>query len=169
MVRDFAWLTPNALYGLVDYLTRMDVIHEISWMRAPADDPLPHLLLEPRNLSCTSGDGLLGRIVDVEKALGQRIYDNDQEVTLAVDDALCPWNQGTWQLRSESGRGIVKQCNQAPQLRMPVDTLAMLYFGQISATDAARMGRLTAVSDIALTAADQLFKTRYKPFCADIW
>jgi hypothetical protein len=50
---------------------------------------------------------------------------------------------------------------------MPVTTLALLLFGQISATEAWRMGRLDAHDREALPAWDATLRTRYRPFCGD--
>ena len=74
-IRDLAWLTPAAYRAIWGYFAQMDLALEIAWMRVPVDDPLPHLLLEPRKLNLNSGDGLLARIVDVTGAAACRQYD----------------------------------------------------------------------------------------------
>ena len=169
VVRDFAWLTPNAYLGLVTFFMPMDLIHEIIWPKVPDDDPLPHLLLEPRYLFPSSADGILGRIVDLEKALNQRHYDCEGQIIMEVRDPLCPWNRGRWKMKVTAGRATVSRSDAPAALYLSIDTLALLYFGQISATQAIRMGRLKAMNNAALTIADRLFETRYKPFCADIF
>ena len=50
---------------------------------------------------------------------------------------------------------------------MPVSTLAMLMFGQVSASEAARMARLGVGDDNALPLWDKVMRTRYRPACAD--
>jgi hypothetical protein len=50
---------------------------------------------------------------------------------------------------------------------MPVSTMVMLVFGQISATEAARMGRLDANEKKALPKWDRIMRTMYRPFCPD--
>ena len=50
---------------------------------------------------------------------------------------------------------------------MPVSTLAMIIFNQISATEAARMGRLDVLEPSALSLWDAVMRTAYRPFCAD--
>jgi hypothetical protein len=52
---------------------------------------------------------------------------------------------------------------------MPISTLAMLVFGQISATEAARMGRLTVDDHNALPVWDKVMRASYRPFCADLF
>jgi hypothetical protein len=44
----------------------------------------------------------------------------------------------------------------------------MLFFGQISATKAMRMGILDAMKEDALKRYDRLLRTEYLPFCCDV-
>jgi hypothetical protein len=50
---------------------------------------------------------------------------------------------------------------------MPISTLAMIVFGQINATEAARMGRLDVHDARSLSAWDDVMRTKYPLFCAD--
>jgi len=45
----------------------------------------------------------------------------------------------------------------------------MLVFGQISATEAARMERLDVLEHGALSSWDRVMRTAYRPFCADMF
>jgi len=167
-IRDLTWLTPSAYQALWKYLLRMDWVGNIRWGNVPSDDPLPHLLLEPRRLKITSNDGLLGRIINVEKALPGRPY--AEEATLyfeIVDDDLCPWNQRRWKMQTTPADSVIMRTDEEPQLVMPVSTLALLVFGQISATEAARMKRLDAVDETALPLWDRVMRTKYRPSCVD--
>ena len=58
---------------------------------------------------------------------------------------------------------------ETPQLVMPVSTLAMLVFGQISPGEAARMARLDVLDDGALPLWDRAMSTAHRPFCPDIF
>jgi len=145
----------------------MDLVSNIIWARVPSDDPLPHLLLEPRMLHVTSRDWLLARIVDVEHALPQRRYNVEGAFTFEVLDDLCPWNRGRWKLETSAVGACVNHASGAPQVAIPVSTLALLAFGQISASQAARMGRLDVFEHSALSSWDEAMKTSYRPFCPD--
>jgi len=98
----------------------MAIVSDIFWPRVPSDDPLPHLLLEPRMLNINARDGLLARIVDM-KALTQRQYSGHDEMVFEVIDELCPWNHGRWRLETSSkeaarmGRLEVMNENALPQ------------------------------------------------------
>jgi len=167
MILDLAWLTVPAYHAIWDYLAKMDLVNEISWFQAPADDPLRHLLLEPRKLNITCGDGILARIVDVERALPLRRYSKEAKLVFEVVDDLCPWNRGTWRLDTSPDGSVIARTSETPQLVMPVSTLAMLVFGHLSATEAARMGRLDVTDSGALAAWDDAMRTDYRPSCAN--
>jgi predicted acetyltransferase len=166
-VRDLAWLTPAAYRALWEHLGRFDLVREVTWRSVPTDDPLPHLLLEPRMLNATARDGLLARLVDVDRALAARPYAAAAALTFEVVDELCPWNAGRWRADTTAAGAEVRRTGEEPQLTLPVSTLAMLLFGQITATEAARMGRLDAHEPDALMTWDLALRTKHRPFCPD--
>jgi len=168
-IREMAWLTPQAYRAIWDYFANMDLVEDISWGRVPPDDPLPHLLLEPRKLNTVSSDGLMARLVDVRRALPLRPYAEEAALTFEIIDDFCPWNGGKWRLDMSPTGASVKQTDESPQLTMPVSTLAMLMFGQISASEAARMARLDVHDKGALETWNRVMRTPYRPYCADIF
>lgn len=166
-IRDLAWLSPAAYRAIWEHLGRFDLVREIVWPFAPTDDPLPHLVLEPRMLRTTLRDGILARVVDVARALPSRHYVGSGRLTFEVRDEMCPWNAGRWQLETDGAETRVQRATTDPSLTMPVSTLAMLLFGQVSASAAAAMGRLDAHEPAALDSWDALFRVRHRPFCAN--
>ena len=86
-----------------------------------------------------------------------------------VADTLCPWNDGRWQLKISDDGVLVERSTHQPELMMPVDTLAMLIFGQISPTQAVRMGRAEAFEGCDLFKWDRVMQTRHKAFCPDFF
>jgi predicted acetyltransferase len=166
-IRDLAWLTPAAYRAIWDHLSRFDLVREVIWRSAPVDDPLPHLLLEPRMLNATARDGLLARLVDVDRSLAARPYAAVAALTFEVIDEMCPWNAGRWRMDTTATGAEVRRVGEEPQVTLPVPTLAMLLFGQITATEAARMGRLDAHEPDALAKWDFALRTKHRPFCPD--
>lgn len=169
VIRDLVWLTMSAYRAIWNHFANMDLVNSILWGRAPSDDPLPHLLLEPRMLHHTSGDGLLGRIVDVERALPMRAYPEEGALTFEIVDDLCPWNRGRWKLETSTTDSSISRTSDEPQLVMPVSTLALLLFGEISASQAARMERLDVLDESTLSLWDRVMRTKYRACCADMF
>jgi predicted acetyltransferase len=168
-IRDLAWLSPSAYRAIWQHFAAMDLVNSIVWQWVPNDDPLPHLLKEPRMLRLTSQDGLLARIVDIERAFPKLRFLGEGSLTFEAIDDLCPWNKGCWQLEASAEGTAISRTTKKPQLGMPISTLAMLVFGQISATEAARMGRLTVDDHNALPVWDKVMRASYRPFCADLF
>ncbi len=185
-ISDLAWLTPSAHRGIWEHLSRLDLVGEISWGRVPPDDPLPHLLLEPRMLQPSARDGLLARIIEVPAAMQARAYDPDVDAVLrfeVADDDMADWNNGRYEMqvsareadvrriadgRSQSGPSAPVLTSE-PDLVVDINTLAMLLFGQISASEAATMGRLEVNDSKALPRWDAVLRTKHRPFCADFF
>jgi len=180
-IRDFAWLTPRACRSLWEHTAGMDLAGEIRWMRVPPDDPLPYLVREPADLNIRTRDGVMARIVDVAGALGWRRYSGEGRIRFEVDDELCPWNRGCWEMETVMDpdaenpagtlfcRGEARPANRAPDVTLSADTLAMLVFGQIDATRAADMGRIKVHKPDRLAEWDRLLRTRHRPFCPDFF
>lgn len=94
---DLMWLNQRAYLALWRFLLQHDLANKIDWVHAPADDPLPLLLLEPRRLHKRVDDGTWLRIVDVKSGLQRRGYLSAGQATIKlVGDDLCPWNNGLW-------------------------------------------------------------------------
>ncbi len=168
-IKDFAWLTMSAYRGIWEMLSNMDLEENVIWPKVPVDDPMPHLLLEPRMLRSGSADGLLGRIVDVEKCLPTRQYTENADLIFELVDELCPWNNGKWHLVTSPDGSSISRTTKKADLTFPIDTMTMLAFGQISATEAARMGRLDVHNDTVLPQWDKTMRTSYHPFCPDMF
>ncbi len=166
-IRDMAYLSMAGYRAIWDYFASMDLIGTINRRNVPVDDPLPHLLLDPRRLGTGSFAGIMGRIVDVERALPLRRYPTEAHLTFEIRDEMCPWNEGRWEMETSAGEASVRRTTAAPQLVMPASTLAMLVFSHITASEAARYGCLDVVDQGALTAWDAAMRTTYRPFCAD--
>jgi predicted acetyltransferase len=136
-------------------------------MFAPVDDPARDVLLDPRELHAQRFDWILGRVVDLERALPLRPYGATGRVTFEVRDSLCPWNDGRWALEAGPEGAAVSRTKDTPQLSMDVSTLALLMFGTISPSHAANIGRAEAAPDAPLDLWDSMWRTKYAPWCPD--
>ncbi len=131
-VRDYVWLTPSAYRALWQHLSSFDLARRIVIDRAPVDDPAFDVMLDPRELHATKGDWLLGRIIDLERALPLRPYGHKGRVTFEVRDEMCPWNAGRWALDAAEDGASVARTKEAPQITLDVSALAQLLFGEVS-------------------------------------
>jgi predicted acetyltransferase len=166
-VGELVWLTPSAYQALWGYIRQVDLARQIIFYRLPIDDPAKDLFLEPRLLHALEIDGVLARIVDVDRALSERGYDAEGEVTFEVQDEMAPWNSGRWEMETGGGQTCVRRTDRTPELTVPIGTLASLLFGHFTASHAARIGRLAVHDPAALSRWDTLFRTKFPPACGN--
>ena len=86
---DYVVCSPAAHVGLWQVLLGLDLCATIETNRMPLDDPLPHLLTDPRQVTTTAvTDGLWARPLDVAALLAARTYAVDVDLVLRVRDPL---------------------------------------------------------------------------------
>ena len=171
-VFDFGWIDIDGYRGIWEYLAGHDLANRIRWYRVPEDDPAPAMMLEPRMLQRRTGDGIWLRIVDVEDALRARGYDWPGEVTLGVvNDDICSWNDGCYRVASGGAEVEVERLADSAEVDIELDpsALAGLVSGHTSASWLARMGRMRVARPERLLEIDQLFSTRRRPTCANMF
>jgi predicted acetyltransferase len=152
--------TPQAYTALWRYLLEFDLVRELRWSKAAIDEPIVHLLADPRAVDQRIVDGLWLRLVDVPAALAARELSGPGDVVLEVTDAFCPWNSGRWRLTGES--------TTAPaQLALDVADLAAAYLGGTTLHQLAAAGRVRELEPGALTAASRALATDRAPSCPD--
>jgi predicted acetyltransferase len=165
-VRDYAWLTPTAYRAIWQHLKSFDLAIRVQ-MFAPVDDPAKDVLLDPRELNATRGDWILGRVIDLERALPLRPYGATGRITFQVRDEFCPWNDGRWTLEVGPEGSAVGRTKDAPQLSFDVSTLGLLLFGTLPPSHLVRIGRAEAAPDAPLDLWDQVWRTKHAPYCPD--
>ena len=169
MIRDLVWITPRACRALWGHFASMDLAETIEWMDVPPDDPLPYLVSEPAALGVEIRDGFMARIVDVPGALARRQYGAEGRICFELEDPLCPWNRGIWQMEASGNGAVVSTSSRKPEIRMSVDTLAMLVFGHLAPSRAAKTGLLEVISPEVLPVWDQMMQMPFAPFCPDFF
>jgi len=166
LVRDYAWLTPAAYRAMWDMLRTFDLVKRVIIGSAPMDDPAFDIMLDPRELDATRFDWLLGRIIDLERALPLRPY-GEGRIVLDVRDAMCPWNAGRWLLEAGPEGAAVSRTKESAELSLDISSLAQLLFGQVPPSLAVRYGRAEAAAGAPLARWDAMWRTAYAPFCPD--
>jgi|SRR5579875_1334849 len=97
-VRELVATDPAATARLWADLLSRDLITEFTASLRPVDDPLIHLLADPRRARQRVGDGLWVRLTDVPRALPLRRYACPVDVVIEVADGVLPDNSGKWRL-----------------------------------------------------------------------
>ena len=104
-------------------------------------------------LEAIGGQSFLDSIPESENLLAQMRQSPDQverEFTLALDDSMCPWNQGVYRIAvAYSGQVLVDKLSHDPNsqlvdVSMDVGALSLLLMGVMSAEELAFENRLAA-------------------------
>jgi predicted acetyltransferase len=156
-----------AYAALWDFLLSVDLIRQLRYPMASADDPVRHLLADARALHVQPVDGLWVRLVDVDRALAARRYPAPIDLVLEVRDRFCPWNAGRWRLTGHPAGGHCARTDRDPDLVVDVEALAAAYLGGVSLATLQGAGRVTEVSPGAVTLAATAFRWPVTPWCPD--
>lgn len=144
-VRELMAVDPAASAALWADLLSRDLTSEFRVQRRPVDDPLIHLLADPRRARPQLNDGLWIRIIDVPAALAGRRYSGPVDVVIEVRDEILPSNAARWRLTTGSGDsvGLTASCvpaTEAPDLTLDVADLGAAYLGGTRLGALARAG-----------------------------
>jgi predicted acetyltransferase len=153
-VRDLFWTSPAVCAALwADLLTR-DLVGEVRARTRPVDDPIQHMLVDPRRARTKVSDGLWVRIVDLPTALQRRRYASTVDVVIEVTDPLLPANEGRWRLQAggpgEGGKPTCERTTAPAEVILPVSALGAAYLGGTRLGGLAAGGQITAQRPEAL-------------------
>ncbi|MET7399976.1 GNAT family N-acetyltransferase [Dactylosporangium sp. NPDC005572] len=163
--------TPAAYAELWRFLLRIDLSRRVVLGLGSVEEPLFHLVDEPRQLGGKVGDGLWVRIVDLPRALTSRKYAAPVDVVLEVTDALLPQNAGTWRLRVGAGGALVTcaRVDAAPDVTLDVADLGAAYLGGTRLGTLALNGRVTEHRPGAAAALSTAFGWSVAPVSIEIF
>ena len=148
--------TDAAYSALWSYIFGVDLVQTITQEWGSVEEPLAHMLEDPRRLVRRTQDTLFVRVVDVAKALAARRYAASGQIIIEVDDAFCPWNSGRYLLRGGPDGARCSKTDAAAEVTLDVETLGALYLGGARFQAMARAGRVHG-SPEALLRADAMF------------
>lgn len=167
-VREIAARTPEAYAALYRYLLDVDLIGELKFFTA-SDDPITHLLDDPRLALRGRSDSLWVRLVDVDRALAQRRYGSDVDLVLEVADDFCPWNAGRVRLTVKGGEATAQRVEDAPDVELDVQALGAAYLGGTRLATLARAQRVREVTPGAVAALSHAFLGEHEPHCPEVF
>ncbi len=169
-VRELLAVDPAAHAACWRFLLGIDLMDRVVHINLAEDDPVLHLLADPRRAQPVLQDALFVRLVDLPAALTGRRYAVHVDVVLEVSDAFAPWNAGRWRLRADAADGATCERTDDPaDLVLDVRELGAAFLGGTSLTALAAAGRVVARSADALTVATAAFRHDPLPYCPFIF
>jgi predicted acetyltransferase len=164
-VLDLLAATPAATAALWRFCLDVDLMVRLEAVSRSSEDPVRHLLADPRGARNNVYDGLWVRLVDVPAALAGRCYSAEGALTFEVRDEFCPWNAGRWELQGGPGGAECRRSEREPDLSLDVADLAAAYLGGNRFASLAAAGRVEAREKGAVQRADKLFASSPAPWC----
>lgn len=169
VVEELVAATDDAYAAMWSYCFRVDLVRQVKGWKRPADEPLLHMLAEPRALRFGVRDGMWLRLVDVEAALSGRRYGVEGTVTLEVTDSVCPWNEGRYRLEGGPEGAACTKSDAQPDLSLDASTLASTYLGAVRLPVLAAAGRVEERTPGTVERADRMFSPIAAPWCPHIF
>lgn len=164
-VREVVAPDPAVARALWGVLLDLDLMARVETWLMPVDDPLLHLLVDPRAAEPRLADNVWVRLLDVPRALEARRYAAPVDVVLEVADALLPANAGRWRLAGGPDGAAVVPTDAEPDLRLDVRSLGSAYLGGVGLTALAGAGLVTELRPGTLAAASTAFAWPVAPVC----
>ena len=166
-----ATTTADAYRALWRYLFELDLIGTLKASLRSIDEPLRWLVRDPRMIRTTElREHLWARVLDAPAALGGRTYGGAGRLTLRVSDPL-GFADGTFTIETDAaGRATVSaigpseaEATEGAFLDVPVDLLAPLLFGGVSAATLVSAGRIQEATAGDAASADRLLRAERPP------
>jgi predicted acetyltransferase len=150
-------LTPSAYAQMWRFVLDLDLVAKLTAWSRPADEPLLHLLREPRRLNMRLRDAMWVRLLDIPRALTARRYSHDGHVVFDVRDSFCPWNEGRYALNVGADGATCEQTEDEADLLLTTNELAAAYLGGSSFSQLHRAGRVSEERAGSLATANAMF------------
>ena len=163
-VNELMAATREAAAALWRYCFDVDLIANTEALKRPVDDPLPWMLADPRRLQRSARDGMWLRVVDARAALEQRVYMESDRLIIEVQDEVCPWNGGRFELEGSPEGAACRPTTLSPDLTIAVSALASTYLGAVSFSTLYGAGLVDEHTPGALLRADRMFEADQKPW-----
>jgi predicted acetyltransferase len=160
---------PATYAALWRLLLTIDLARNTSYGFGSLDEPLIHLVDEPRRLGARMMDSLWVRIIDVGRALEARSYAADVEVVLDVTDAQLPRNTGRWRLTVAAGSVTCRPTDDPADLSCTALELGAAYLGGPALGALAAAGRVGELTPGALASASAAFGWHRMPSAIEVF
>jgi predicted acetyltransferase len=165
LVREVLAEGPDTYAALWRFLFGIDLIRTIDAWGRPPDEPLLHLVVEPRRLRFRLTDALYLRILDVPAALRARTYGAAGHLVLQVRDGFGGFGEGRFELEIGPDGSACTPTDAEPDLSMDVRDLAAIYLGGVAPRTLAAAGRISEERAGVLTTAGAMFGADPGPWC----
>jgi predicted acetyltransferase len=163
-VHELTALNLDAHLALWRHVLDMDLVEHVQMWRFWPDDPLQHLLADPRRLRVSIRDDLYLRVVDVVALLQARRYAREDTLVIEVRDDTCPDVAGRYRLDGGLQGASVATTDASADIVVDAAGLGSVLLGDGSVAALHRAGIVEELTDGAVRRASAMFSWSPRPW-----
>ncbi|MGH7721429.1 MAG: GNAT family N-acetyltransferase [Candidatus Dormibacteria bacterium] len=163
-VKELTALNRDAHLALWTHVLGMDLVRHLHMERFWLDDPIQHLLADPRRLRIRTRDDLHLRVVDVVAVLQARRYSREDAIVIEVRDERCPDVCGRYALEGGLEGASAAPTDAAADIVLDAAALGSLLLGDVSASALHRAGIVEELRGGAARRASAMFSWSPRPW-----
>ena len=163
-VEQFASLNRTAHLALWQHLLQLDLCEHLEMERFWLDDPIQHLLTDPRRLRVIPRDDLHLRVVDVVGALRARRYAREDALVIEVRDLTCPDIAGRYYLEGGLTGAGAAPTDAPSDIVVDGATLGSVLLGDVSLAALYAAGLVHEATPGAVRRASAMFAWQPRPW-----
>jgi predicted acetyltransferase len=163
-VLQFSALDCSAHVALWQHLLQLDLCEHLETDRYWLDDPLQHLLRDPRRLRVVPNDDLHLRVVDVVAMLQARRYSREDTLVIEVRDDTCPDIAGRYRLEGGIGGATASRTDAEADIVVDAPSLGSIMLGDVSVAALFAAGMVGEVTPGAVRRASAMFAWQPRPW-----
>jgi predicted acetyltransferase len=157
-------LNRTAHVALWQHLLNLDLCEHLETDRYWLDDPIQHLLRDPRRLRVVPNDDLHLRVVDVVAMLQARRYAREDTIVIEVRDATCPDIAGGYRLDGGIGGAAASRTDAPADIVIEAPALGSIMLGDVSVAALFAAGLVDEVTPGAVRRASAMFAWQPRPW-----
>ncbi len=169
IVRELMVASDAAYAALWQFCFGVDLKTEIEAPGRAVDEQLVWMLADPRRLERLKTDGMWIRLVDVKTALSGRRYARNERLVIEVQDPICPWNEGRYELEGGPTGAECRLTSKSSDLILNATNLASTYLGTVKFSTLRYAGHIEERTSGAVARADAMFSASREPWCILHW
>jgi predicted acetyltransferase len=163
-VNELTALNIDAHLALWRHVLDMDLVEHVEMWRFWLDDPIQHLLADPRRLRVRTRDDLHLRVVDVVALLQARRYAREDALVIEVRHDTCPDVAGRYRLDGGLEGAAADTTDASPDIVLDAAALGSVLLGDVSVASLHRAGIVEEARDGAVRRASSMFTWSPRPW-----
>ncbi len=163
-VNELTALNLDAHMALWRHVLEMDLVEHVDMWRFWLDDPIQHLLVDPRRLRVRTRDDLYLRVVDVVAMLEARRYAREDTLVIEARDDACADIAGRYRVEGGLDGATAAATDASADIVLDAAALGSVLLGDVTVAALHRANLVEEMSDGAVRRASAMFSWSPRPW-----